>query len=220
MKSILCVCVLMACFAKGQYMDSLHSILNMKSSIDARAETRYGLVSNYGSTVQGLRLGVAFQRKLRIGGGISWLKTELLHDKIVGTQDHDENKTGKYTRFGYLCFYIDFVFYKTKRWQLSVPIQAGGGMLWYQNKSRYDITEGAKYGIFFYEPGITIQFKVTRWAGVGADVCYRYALKDSHVRETLNSPTLSIKTMIWFDQLFYLAFPENKITKAKGPASW
>jgi hypothetical protein len=28
--------------------------------------------------------------------------------------------------------YADFVFHKTKRWQLSVPIQVGTGMYWTQ----------------------------------------------------------------------------------------
>jgi hypothetical protein len=201
-------------------MDSLHMIFNMRSSLDVRVETRRGLIDNHGSSVQGVRLGVAFKRKLRLGGGISWLDSEFLHENYVRLGEDGYEKYYTLTKFAYLCFYVDFVFHRTKRWQLSVPIQTGGGLLWYQTKSKYDLSTGTKYGIFFYEPGITIQFKLTKWAGLGADICYRYALKDRRVTERLSSPTISLKAMLWFDQLFYTVFPEHRMSKEKGPASW
>ena len=51
-------------------------------------------------------------------------------------------------KFTYLCYYVDFVFYKTKRWQLSVPIQAGTGLAWWQKQSKLNFYSGDKKHFF------------------------------------------------------------------------
>ena len=219
-KVILLYLIILSFHSSAQYLDSLHSIFNNKSSIDARIETNNCLINDQLTTVRGIRLGVAFQRKLRLGGGISWLATPTLHRNTINYSDDSYLKYNNYLKFTYLCFYVDFVFHKTKRWQLSVPIQAGGGLIWYQDNFRYELLRNKKYGVFFYEPGITVQFKITRWVGIGTDICYRYAIKDKRISERLSSPTISIKLNVWFDQLFYLTFPEHKISKKRGPAEW
>jgi hypothetical protein len=164
---------------------------------------------------------VAFQRKMRIGGGLSWLKTD--YSKVIydPASNYPFGKELRFLKFGYLCFYIDFVFYKTKRWQLSVPIQAGAGMAWYQRRIYYSLGEGdPKYLLLLYEPGITVQFKVFRWLGAGSDVAYRFTLKSKKIGEHLNSPTYSLKLLIWFDQLYYELFPKSKPAQRYGPAVW
>lgn len=205
----------------SQYMDTLHEVFKQKSSIDARLESRYVLINNRLTATSGVRLGVAFRRKLRLGGGISWLNTHYEVKKVDPLSELNEKKI-MHLKYGYMCFYADFVFYRTKRWQLSVPIQAGMGMLWYQNKMAYDLFgKEAKYGLFLYEPGISVQYKVFQWFGLGTDVGYRFALKDNKkIGERLSSPMYSFKILIWFDQLFYLAFPDHEITKRYGPSYW
>jgi hypothetical protein len=117
---------------------------------------------------------------------------------------------------------VDFVFYKTKRWQLSVPIQTGTGLSWFQQKKNYTIGgKTPKYLLLLYEPGITVQFKIFKWFGLGTDVAYRFTLNsNSETRRQLNSPTYSFKVLVWFDQLFYDLFPESIFAKKFGPAYW
>jgi len=217
----------------AQYLDTLHEVFRHKSSVDARLESRYSFINNRLVSVTGFRLGVAFQRKLRIGGGLSWLKTNY------ETRFYPENYLGKrdtlfrYLKFGYLCFYVDFVFHKTKRWQLSVPIQAGVGSLWFQRYTSYHFWGGdQKYFLALYEPGITAQFKIFKWLGVGSDVAYRFSLKNnSKIRRNYDgpdskykalpwTPTYSFKILIWFDQLYFAMFPESKLTKRFGSPIW
>lgn len=204
----------------AQFMDTLHEVFRQKSNIDARIETRWSVIDNKLATVQGVRLGVAFKRKLRLGGGVSWLKNDYRKPILTVSENNETVINYRYLKFVYMCFYADFVFHKTKRWQLSVPVQAGGGAAWYQDKPVYDLNAYPKYFIFFYEPGITVQFKIFRWLGVGSDVACRMALKDKKIGEHLSSPLLSLKVMIWPDQLFYILMPEHKISKKKGPAIW
>jgi hypothetical protein len=210
--------VLLGAFAgaRGQLMDSLHDVFSNKYSIDARLESRNSFITNRLISVTGVRLGVAFQRKLRIGGGLSWLKTE------VPSAVTDAENPVRYLKFAYLCYYVDFVFYKNKRWQLSVPIQAGTGISWFQEEMTYQWkTRYPKYFMLLYEPGITAQFKIFKWIGIGSDIAYRFALvPHKRTEQQLNSPTYSFKLLFWADQLYYEFFPESRWTKRYGPAYW
>lgn len=214
--------VFCAVYCRSQYRDTLHEIFTHKSSMDARLESRYGLISNELSVVTGFRVGVAFQRKLRIGGGLSWLKSD--YQRVFYTTGESGLPVGssiRFFKFAYLCFYLDFVFHKTKRWQLSVPIQAGSGIAWYQREADINVFGGdRKYGFVLYEPGITVQFKVFKWLGLGSDVAYRFMLKNKKIGEKLYSPTYSFKLLVFFDQLFYELFPDSRITQKRGPAAW
>ncbi len=207
---------------KAQFLDTLHEVFKNKSNIDVRIESRNSFINNQLISVTGIRLGIAYQRKLRIGGGISWMKSNY------ATNIYTQNETGKidtitkYLKFTYLCYYIDFVFYKTKRWQLSVPIQAGTGLAWLQRAKPFNLYSGDKKSfLFLYEPGINAQFKIFKWLGLGTDIAYRFTLKNNKkINEKLNSPTYSFKILILFDQIFYELFPKSKITKKLGPAIW
>lgn len=208
--------------AKAQFMDTLHEVFKYHGSIDARLESRNSIINNGIVSVNGVRLGVAFRRKLRIGGGVSWLKTELANP--VPNFGDSLTNPGIVRRYKllYLCYYIDFVFYKSKRWQLSVPIQAGTGMSWNQYGKGYRVFgPEKKYFALLYEPGITVQYKVFKWFGLGTDLAYRFAY--SHAKRTgvnLNTPTFSFKLEFWFDQLYFDLFPKSEITKRFGPAEW
>ncbi len=213
---------LISSYYKAQFLDTLHEVFKNKSSIDVRLESRNSFINNQLISVTGIRLGIAYQRKLRIGGGISWMKSNY------ATNFYTQNETGKidtitkYLKFTYLCYYIDFVFYKTKRWQLSVPIQAGTGFAWFQKAKPFNLYSGDKKSfLFLYEPGITAQFKIFKWLGLGTDIAYRFTLKNNKkIGEKLNSPTYSFKILILFDQIFYEIFPKSRITKKLGPAVW
>ncbi len=209
-------------FLKCQFLDTLHEVFKNKSSIDARLESRNSFINNQIISVSGLRLGVAFQRKLRVGGGINWLKSDVKENFYLQNGNGKTDTISKYLKLTYLLYYIDFVFFKTKRWQLSTPIQAGTGLSWWQINKTYSLNKSdKKYFLFLYEPGITVQYKIVKWFGLGADVAYRFALKNNKkIGENLNSPTYSFKLLFWFDQLFFMTFPQSKITKKYGPAEW
>ncbi len=197
-------------------MDSLREVFNHKYNIDARLESRYSFINHELTRVSGLRLGLAFQRKLRLGGGLSWLKSDLKNNSFGQSET-----TLKHLKFIYFCLYADFVFYKTKRWQLSVPIQVGLGYSWLQKRKDYYFgNKDPKYFLFLYEPGITAQFKIFKWFGVGSDVAYRFSFNNKKTLASFNSPTYSFKILIWFDQLFYDLLPNSEISKKYGPAYW
>lgn len=229
-RSLIFFFLTLSLFGRAQLLDTLQDLFKHKYSIDARLESRNSFIDNQLVSVSGVRLGLAFQRKLKIGGGISWLKTQgsgwlksNIKKDFYSTNPFGKTDTiSKYLKLAYFCLYADFVFYKTKRWQLSVPVQVGLGSLWFQEEKSYVFRKrDEKYFLFLYEPGITVQYKVFKWAGLGTDVAYRFAMQDSkQTGKRLSSPSLTFKLLFWFDQLFYEVFPESEITKRFGPGYW
>lgn len=201
---------------QSQIIDTLALLFKGHYSIDARLESRNSFIDHQLVSVNGARLGLSFARKFKLGIGISWLNSEV-RSPIYTPEKPD------YLKFGYVDYYLDYVFYKTKRWQLSVPIQLGTGVSWYQQKNTYSFRDSKvpKYFLFLYEPGISVQFKVFKWMGFGTDVAYRFTLPNNRdAARQLSSPTYSFKLLFWFDQLFYDVFPESLLTKRFGPSYW
>lgn len=219
--SVIIIFLFISSLAQGQFLDTFKVFLHSRPSIDARLESRYSFMNNSPTKVSGVRLGLSFRRKLRVGIGFSWLDTPVYEKEIVMDEFGKPKMTTSLFKFGYVCYYADFVFHKTKRWQLSVPIQVGTGMYWTQYQDGNKNINSKKRLLLFYEPGITVQYKLTKWCGLGLDVCARLALRNTnYVSNKLNSFVLAPKLLIWFDQIFYSAFPKSKITQKYGPAYW
>jgi hypothetical protein len=208
-------------FAKGQFLDTFKVFMRSKPSVDARLESRYSFMNNSPAKVSGVRIGLSFRRKLRVGIGYSWLDTDVTDKKLITDAYGNRRYADDYFKLGYVCYYADFVFHKTKRWQLSVPIQVGTGAYWTQYNDGLRNVKSQKRLLLIYEPGISTQFKITKWIGLGFDVCYRLALRNTnYVSNRLNSIILAPKLLIWFDQIFFMAAPKSKLTKKFGPARW
>ena len=219
--SAIIILIIISFSSKGQFLDTFKVFLHSRPSVDARLESRYSFFNHNATKVTGVRLGLSFRRKLRVGIGYSWLDAAISDKKTI-TNDYGKLiTTDEFMKFGYVCYYADFVFHKTKRWQLSVPIQVGTGLYWTQYHDGEKIIKTKQRFLLFYEPGITVQFKITKWCGVGIDVCARLALRNTnYVSNKLNSFVLAPKLLIWFDQIFYSSAPKSKITKKYGPAYW
>ena len=210
-----------ALFSKAQFLDTIKSITHKKPSIDARLETRQSFIKNGLVKVTGVRLGLIFQKKLKVGVGYSWLKSDVSENLYILNSSGKNDTVKNFLKFGYVAYYADFVFHKTKHWQLSVPLQLGTGLAWFKYNYKDETFKSKKHFLLLYEPGISVQYKLTQWVGLGADIGYRFTLKNTqYVGDKLNSPTYAFKIMLWFDQLFYVLAPNHALTKKFGPAAW
>ena len=75
--------VFVSFFAKAQFLDTFKVFLKSKPSIDARLESRFSFMNNSLTKVSGVRLGLSFKRKLRVGLGYSWLDTDVTERKLI-----------------------------------------------------------------------------------------------------------------------------------------
>lgn len=206
---------------KAQWMDTLSLLMHSKPNIDVRMETRISFYNHDYKKVTGVRLGLSFKRKLRLGIGYSWLDSDIKESLLITNSSGNKIFADNYLKFGYICYYADFVFHKTKHWQLSVPIQAGTGLYWTQYNDGSQTIKSSKKLLLIYEPGISVQYKILQWCGLGIDICGRLALRNTNlISNKLNSAVFGFKYMIWFDELFYVIAPKSKIAQKYGPATW
>ena len=217
----ICIFLGFTFLVKAQFLDTIKSVTSKKPSIGIRLESRYSFLRNGLVKVEGVRLGVVFQKKLKVGVGYSWLKSDVSDDLEITNYLGNKEIVKNYLEFGYIAYYADFVFHKTKRWQLSVPLQLGTGLAWFQYSDNNIKTRSKKHFLLLYETGISVQFKLTQWFGFGTDIGYRFTMKNTQrIGDKLNSPTYAFKLLLWFDQLFYVIAPKHVLSKKFGPAEW
>jgi len=216
-KQLLIFLFLQLTFVQAQYLDTLYEVFRSRSSFDIRLESRWSFIEGDAVRIEGYRVGVSFRKKIRIGGGISWMKSNYFKEFDALLPDGNPIKIKQNLNLYYFCYYIDFVFHKTKRWQLSTPLQFGFGWYWWQNQKQPFYRDSQfDHFLYLYEPGISVQYKVFPFLGMGADVCYRFGNADSgYLKYNFHSPSYGIKFLFWIHQLYFTLFPGKSVVAIK-----
>ena len=170
-------------------------------------------------------MGVDFGKKITIGVGYAWLNTNTPVYHRYNFRDTELKKdtfVDRRLKLQYACFYINYIYYKSKRWEFSVPLQIGVGKLSYSYPYKgIQKTDDAGY-CFLYEPEVNVKFTILRWLGVEGDVGYRIMLQENHlIKNTFNSPLLALGVFINWNELALMSFPKNTwVQKKFGPSTW
>ena len=215
--------ILLANLCRGQFSDTLHNAFAGKKSFDFGYDSRNAFIDHNLVNVQSLTIGVDFGNKIAIGGGISWLTTNITDKKII--HDKELNKDTSVQRklyFSYFCYYAQYTYYQSRRWEFNIPMQIGIGKVGYTYTYKGVTTLSDQGYCFVYEPEVDVKFKVFRWIGLEADIGYRILLKnDPLVKRTFNSPLFSFGAFILWDELALIFFPKNNWIQHKfGPSDW
>jgi hypothetical protein len=210
----LCIALSFCGMADAQVMDTLRASIARKAKFTFKFDTRNSFIANRRAEIFGAKLGVEFDKKLRIGGGVHWLTSPLYKRTYLTSSSGLADSVDAQLSFRYFAYYIEYVFYKTDRWELSIPFQLGAG----DSRYRYDYEGNShvagKKMVVLYEPGISTQYKVFRWLGAGADVGLRVmVVNNKAIKENFNSPMYAFKVLIWYDELYKMAFPNSWLTK-------
>ena len=209
----------------AQYMDTLRTAFASKKSLDFGFDSRNTFADNERMEIQSVKLGVEFGNKIALGTGYAWLNSRTpVYDVYRfrdGTTGRDTNVTRRLT-FGYVRFYVNYIYYRNRRWEFSIPLQVGVGSLGY--KYRYGTREVRMQEgyCFLYEPEVDVKFKALRWLGIEGDIGYRFLLKNnSFIKHTFNSPLISVGVFIVWNELALMALPDNEwVQKNLGPGEW
>jgi hypothetical protein len=209
----------------AQYMDTLRTAFSGRKTLDVGIDTRNSFVDHNRIGVQSVKLGVEFGKKISMGLGYAWLNnsTPILDNFKFYDGDLKKDTTiSKRLTFNYLRFYVNYIYYKSRRWEFSIPIQAGVGKLGFKYNYKGETKKTDEGFCFLYEPEIDVKFKIFRWLGAEADVGYRFMFqKSSFIKNTFNSPLISLGVFIVWDEIALMAFPKNKWIQNKyGPSEW
>jgi hypothetical protein len=197
--------------------DSLRSPFSSKPKFLFKFDTRNSFVSNSRRDIFGIKLGMEFDKKVRLGAGVNWLKSPIYKTRYLTSSAGLPDSVEAQLQFRYIAYYVEYVFYRSKRWELSMPFQLGAGYSRYvYNYEGSSFIENRKM-ILVYEPSISMQYKVFKWLGAGADVGFRLmVLNNKAIKENFNSPLYAFKVLVWYGELYKSLFPKTWLAKKLG----
>ena len=165
--------------------------------------------------INGLRLGMQYKDIHRFGLGFYGFRQGVVLDEIdVNEPDATDTSLVRFNA-GYVALFYEFVFFKTKRWELMTPVYLGAGNV--------DVTYTDTAGL--YRPLVqrpfstgeitfTAQFKVWPWFALGAGAGYRLIFNaEPEIRQAFNSPIYILKASVLFGELYKIIFKKGKYAK-------
>lgn len=209
----------------AQYMDTLRTAFAGKKTLDLGLDSRNSFVDHNRISIQSVKVGVEFGKKIALGLGYAWLSssTPVIDKHTFYDGDlHRDTCVNRQLSFNYFRFYFNYIYHKSRRWEFSIQQQAGIGKIGFKYDYRGSKRVSDEGFCFLYEPEVDVQFKVFRWLGVEGDLGYRFLLKDNKfIKNTFNSPIISLGVFIVWDEIALMAFPKNKWVQNKyGPSEW
>ncbi|GAA4354796.1 hypothetical protein GCM10023185_16960 [Hymenobacter saemangeumensis] len=160
-------------------------------------DSRYSILNYYFCTINGLKLGLEWPGRARVGGAIYFLSTG-----IPTRQPRPDNAAldaQAELRFRYLAGYGEYVLLETPRWELSGNLQLGLGSahLRYENvEGEFDRTPKRFMGVL--EPSVAAQLRIFKWAGLGAGAGWRQPIFTSAaIQRELNGPIFYLRAKLF-----------------------
>lgn len=214
--------LLIISFCPAQYKDTLHRAFTSSKSVDGRYESKNSFTNGERIEVVSFKLGVTFGKKVSIGGGYAYLNSPLNTNGVLPSLNGSISYQKNSFSFRYLCYYVDFIFHKNKRWQLSSQVEFGAGISKFERLNSGEKNTKAGNPMFLYNPAVNIKFKILKWLGAGATIGYRFMLlNENNLGKQFNSPLYSAGVLIWWDELALAVFPRSKkINTWLGPSEW
>ena len=199
-------------------MDTIRSCFKQKPKPFAKLDTRNSFIDNSIVNIFGAIAGVSFNKRLSFGVGYN----QLYNPPKNFDQDVEYiNSFGKpyFVSTGIHFFYIsaamEYGFYQTKHWEISLPLQIGVGQTYFQQIS----VTGTRTKVnartdFIYEPTISVAYKIVKWVGVEADFGYRFFITDDRrLNREFNSPIVTFGIAIYYSEIYKSLFPKTKLAK-------
>lgn len=171
---------------------------NTKPKLDVKFDNRFSFIRDNDVKTLGLKVGLSFNRKFKLGLGINNMLTSS--NKKINIADTSLNVNLEYF---YFSPYLEYTFYNSKKWAFSLATQFGYGNARYEY---FDLDNTkvvlAKSTVLSYEPAMLIDYKIIRWFGIGTGVGYRFIYyKSPGVDEKFSSPEYVLKLKIYLGEI-------------------
>ncbi|WP_258540707.1 hypothetical protein [Parvicella tangerina] len=162
----------------------------------------------------GFKIGVELYEKHRVGLGFYGLRKPVNFIGRIDKQEFPEATDTLFFNFNYTGFFYDYVWLRTKRWELTTPTHLGIGAI----EIQYQDTAGVrrppfiKGGSVVFGIGGSVQFKIWRWLALGTGGGYRAMLsKEENIKRPLNAPYYQFQVKILLGELFRMAFKREEL---------
>lgn len=167
-------------------------------------DSRNSFIANDRAKVFGIRIGYQYRKNFRNGLAIYSLNDDLPRTITINKGEENEQRIEGNLDFGYLAFFWEQIWFKSKRWEISTPMQAGFGssQISYIDPIDNIKVEAHKGGIMIMEPTAYAEFQTLKWLAVGIGTGFRVALVNNELlNENLNSPIYALRVKVQFGQI-------------------
>ena len=201
-------------FCNAQLFDSIKSDLKKKPVFHYKFDSRSAFIDNRNANVWGIKFGIGYNRRIRFGVGYNYLKSRLpAKVNLISTVTGEPIKT--ILRMRYVSFYVEYVYYRKNKWELSVPVQLGVGSTKYVAFSDLESNyQSPCYLVLLYEPCLSVNYRVLPYIAVGTEMGLRLALyKNNQFKEQLTAPIYVFKVLFYWSDMINHFWPNNSIPK-------
>jgi hypothetical protein len=182
--------------------DSLPAIQKVRlARLVFNFDARYSFIDRESVRISGVKVGVEWKETVRTGLGMYFLSSTL-HGMVPDPAGSTVPLEAR-LRFGYFAGFAEYILHHSERWEVSVPLQAGMGTLFYEffdsdgKPHRVD-----RQGIFLVEPSVSGHYKLFYWIGVGAGAGYRQIINpEIKLAHDLNAPIYYLKIKLFIGEL-------------------
>ncbi|MBL0340302.1 MAG: hypothetical protein IPP71_04875 [Bacteroidetes bacterium] len=182
-------------------------------------------VAGKGATTNEIRIGLEFKKKLRLGIGFAALVSDVVAEKTIKTQvTQVDSVLNANLSLAYFSMSGEYIFYNSKRWQITMPVTLGIGSSYFNYFELIDgdyKTKKTDQGtVVLFGPTGVATYRILRWVGVSGGVGFRYAVvNNSKVKESFNSPIYLIRLRIFLGEIYKSVFPRGLSGKRNPPYS-
>ncbi|HKR03513.1 MAG TPA: hypothetical protein VJY62_02680 [Bacteroidia bacterium] len=215
--------VILSFDSKAQFFDSLSASFRTKPKIFFQFDAYNSFVSDKGASTFGYKAGVEFNNHIKFGIGYNTLTSDIVKDQIVTYTIPDSRPEQSITdtlpaqlvmKFVPLLF--EYIFYNEDPWQISVPLNIGMGKTFWRyykqqknNKGEYEEGKFDEKTVVPMTINAEVQYKVIKWAGVGAGLGFRKMIKGNPADENFNSVIYSLRLRLFVDEIYKSLFPKK-----------
>jgi hypothetical protein len=186
--------------------DSLTTKKN-KTSFVFKFDNRFSFSGSQLFTIYGFRTGVKIFQKHELGIALNWISSQNILEVILPKgSDVSEPKVAEGIFFyRYAGLFYEYDFYQRNRWQMSVPLQVGGGLAGLNviEPSTQNLLEDQRAKFVLFEPSYNVSYKIMRYFGVGSGLGYRFVLSPKKVvNENLTRPVFILKVKLYLGEIY------------------
>jgi hypothetical protein len=198
-------------------LDTINWCFQQRPHLFAKFDTRNSFIENSRAKIFGLKLGLNYGKRLHVGLGYNQLYPPATDFDTYYYYTHpskEKDSVAAHLRMYYVSAHVEYIFYQTKHWELSMPLQIGVGKTYYVYTMFNQKGHFQENWNFIYEPAVSVEYKFLRWFGVGADIGYRFMItSDRKINQKFNSPIYAFKFLIYYNEIFKSIFPDSKLAK-------
>lgn len=186
------------------FIDSIINSFNYPPRLDLRLDARTSFITNNPARIVGVKLGVDFNDKVKVGIGYNWLRSTILNNEYI---NKGLGRTEIYTRLvlRYFSPYFEYTYHNSPKLELSIPVMIGLGTSHYTPLNVQDspfYTSNPRM-VVFYEPSSTGLYKPIKWFGIGFGIGYRLVFVGNRgLNQNFNSPIYVLRAKLLLGEIY------------------